>query len=173
MNLLKQSVQREIAGIESMRRFANPAGGKLLDSLISDIRLTRVNHTRRIDEWFMALGEKKASRPLTEREQAMTSKVPKMIGVPGDHLRGKQRAEAPKTLHPLMAWEALNYVDGERSILDVFRIVQAEAMSAGEWYYGKVTLDDIATVFNNAEKEEAVEIIVKPVQEAAFSRESD
>jgi hypothetical protein len=62
----------------------------------------------------------------------------------------------------LMSWEAMNYVDGERSILDIQRIVQAEAMSAGEWYYGKVTLENIETLFTNAEKEKAVEIISKP-----------
>ena len=168
-NLLKQAVDREIAGIESMRRFADPNARKLLDSLVSDMRLTGSNHRGRIDEWFAALGEKKASVTLSEKEKALASKVPKVVGSPGDHMRGKQRAEVPKGLHGLMAWEALNYVDGQRSMLDIYRAVHAEAMSAGEWYYGKVTLENIETVFTNAEKEKAVEIIVKPAERSDLS----
>jgi hypothetical protein len=164
LNLLRQSVQREITGIESMRRFANTDGRKLLESLTEDMRLTELNHRNRVDEWFVSLGGKKVPAVLTDREKALSLKIPKVVGTPGDYMRAKGRAEAPKSLHPLMAWEALNYVDGQRSILDIYRIVQAEAMSAGEWYYGKVTLEDIETLFTNAEKEKAVEIGAMPQQ---------
>ncbi len=57
-----------------------------------------------------------------------------------------------------MKFEALNYVDGHRSILDIYHAVRAESMSAGEWYYGTVTLADIEALFKTAEKEKAVEI---------------
>ena len=167
LNLLRQSVEREVVGIESMRRFANADGRKLLDSLISDMRLTGNNHRGRIDEWLTTLGEKKAPAALSDKENALSLKVPKVLGSPGDHMRAKQRTEGPKGLHGLMAWEALNLVDGERSILDIQRMVQAEAMSAGEWYYGKVTLEDIETLFTNAVKEKAVEIAVKPAEQPA------
>jgi hypothetical protein len=40
-------------------------------------------------------------------------------------------------------------------------MVRAEALSAGEWYYGKVTLEDIEALFTAAEKEKAVEIGAK------------
>ncbi len=159
-NLLARAVEREIAGIESMNRFADANGRKLLESLTADLRLTELNHRNRIEEWFSSLGEKKSQRSLTEREKGLAAKTPKVSGTPGDHMRAKQRAEKPKTIHPLMAWEALNYVDGERSMLDIYRAVHAEAMSAGEWYYGKVTLEDIETLFTNAEKEKAAEIVV-------------
>ncbi len=39
-----------------------------------------------------------------------------------------------------MAKECYGFVDGTRSYLDIFRAVHAEALSAGEFYYGKVTL---------------------------------
>jgi hypothetical protein len=155
-----------------MRRFANPDGRKLLDSLISDLRLTGSNHRGRIDEWFSALGEKKAPATLSDKEKALSLKIPKIIGSPGDQMRAKQRTEAPKGLHGLMSWEALNYVDGERSILDIQRVVQAEAMSAGEWYYGKVTPEDIETLFANAEKEKAVEIATRSVEQVEAGRTS-
>lgn len=73
-------------------------------------------------------------------------------------MRAKERVEGPKTLHGLMAWEALNFVDGKRSLLDIYRIVRGESLSAGEWYYGKVTPEDIEALFTAAEKEKAVAI---------------
>ena len=57
-----------------------------------------------------------------------------------------------------MQFEALNYVDGRRSILDIYRAVRAESLSAGEWYYGTVDLQDIEELFNAAEKAKAIEI---------------
>jgi hypothetical protein len=58
-----------------------------------------------------------------------------------------------------MKFEALNYVDGKRSILDIYHAVRAESLSVGEWYYGTVKLDDIDELFKAAEREKAVEII--------------
>jgi len=173
LNLLIQAVAREIAGMESLRPLADPSSRKLLDSLVADLRLTELNHRRRIEEWYVSLGGKKAPAVLSEREKTLAAKIPKVVGTPGDHLRGKDRAEVPKTLHSLMAWEALNYVDGRRSILDICRIVRAQALSAGEWYYGQVTLEDIETLLTNAEKEQAIEIvsIVHPVARPSAQRE--
>jgi hypothetical protein len=141
-----------------MRRFADADGRKLLDSLISDMRLTGINHHGRIEEWFTSLGEKKGPSTLPDKEKELSLRIPKVAGSVGDHMRAKQRAETPKGLHGLMAWEALNLVDGQRSILDIHRAVHAQAMSGGEWYYGKVSLEDIEALFANAEKEKAVEI---------------
>jgi hypothetical protein len=91
VNLLKQSVDREIGGIETMRRYANADGRRLLDSLVSDLRLTGSNHRGRIDEWHTTLGEKKAPTTLSDKEKAMSLKIPKAIGSPGDFMRAKQR----------------------------------------------------------------------------------
>ncbi|MBZ5542120.1 MAG: M28 family peptidase [Acidobacteriia bacterium] len=158
LNLLGQAVARETAGLESLRRFADAGSLKLLDSLIADFKLTELNHRKRIDEWFLALGGKKTSAMLAEREAALATKVPRNLGTPGEYLRAKERVEGPKTLHGLMAWEALNFVDGKRSLLDIYRIVRGESLSAGEWYYGKVTPEDIEALFTAAEKEKAVAI---------------
>jgi hypothetical protein len=56
----------------------------------------------------------------------------------------------PKTLHPLMAYEALNFVDGLRTVSDIFQAVAAEADLAGDWYYGQVTREDIAAYLESA-----------------------
>jgi hypothetical protein len=173
VNLLNQSVEREIIGIESIRRFADPNARKLLDSLISDLRLTGSNHRGRIDEWMAVLGEKKTSIVISEKEKELSLKVPKTVGTTEELLHARQRVEGPKGLHGLMSYEALNFVDGQRSILDIQRMVQAEALSAGEWYYGTVTVDAIESLFKSAEKEKAVEIVTKPDEGSSPASKSE
>jgi len=158
LNLLAQAVAREIFGLESLRRFSDATSRKLLDSFIADFRLTEVNHRRRIEEWYAALGGQKSPPTLDEREKALAGKVPRRLGTLGEYLRHAQEIEGPKGLHGLMQWEALNYVDGQRSILDIYRAVRAESLSVGEWYYGTVKLEDVEELFNRAKKSKAVEI---------------
>jgi hypothetical protein len=161
LNLLAQAVTREVQGLESLRRFSDAASRKLLDSLLADLRLTEVNHRQRIEEWYTALGGKKSPPTLDEREKALAAKVLRRVGTLGEYFRNAQEIEGPKGLHGLMQWEALNYVDGRRSILDIHRAVRAESLSVGEWYYGTVKLEDLEAFFTTAEKKKAVEIAVK------------
>ncbi|HUU13091.1 MAG TPA: M28 family peptidase, partial [Terriglobia bacterium] len=162
VNLLARAHDREVAGLESVRRFAPEAFKKLLDSLITDMKLTEVNHRRRIAEWYQALSGEKTLPKLSARELALASRIPSRAEPLGAYLRRKEEIEAPKSLHPLMAGEAFNYVDGKRSILDIYRAVRAESLSAGEWYYGTVRMEDIEELFHLAEKEKAVVITTKP-----------
>ncbi len=161
MNLLDQAERREVAGFDSVRRFAGPDIRKLLESLIEDLKLTQLNHQKRIQEWYQALGGRKSYPAVGEREKALDAKIPKNVGTLGEYLRHKQEIEGPKGLHALMKFEALNYVDGTRSILDIYHAVRAESLSAGEWYYGTVKLEDIEELFKAAEKEKAVEITTR------------
>ena len=55
-----------------------------------------------------------------------------------------------KGLSPLMAYEALNFADGKRSMWDIYLTTRAESLGEGEWYYGKVTPELIQEFFNNA-----------------------
>lgn len=161
MSLLDQAELREVAGFESTRRFAPPNIRKLLDSLEEDMKLTEINHRKRIEEWYHALGGTRPPGALSAKEQALASKVPKNAGTLGEYLRNKAEIDGPKGLHPLMAFETLNYVDGRRSILDIYRAVRAESLSAGEWYYGTVKLEDVEELFNAAQKAKALEIATK------------
>jgi peptidase M28-like protein len=163
LNLLDQAEVREASGLDSVRKFTGENIRKLLDSLIEDLKLTEVNHRQRIEEWYRALGGRRSPTPASDSEKKLGAKIPRRPATLGEYLRRKEMLEGPKGLHPLMRFEALNYVDGQRSILDIYRAVRAESLSAGEWYYGTVKLEDIETLFNSAEKEQAVEITTKPM----------
>jgi len=41
-------------------------------------------------------------------------------------------------------------IDGSNSHLDIYQAVATEAEVAGEWYYGTVTLDDVAAYLDSA-----------------------
>src|SRR5581483_3468733 len=150
LELLRQAVDREITGLESLERFTGDSSRKLLDSLIEDLKLTEVNHRKRIEEWYRALGGEKTRWDEDERERDCAAKVPRVLGSLGEYLKRKDQVEKPKGLHELMAFEAFNFIDGKRSILDIYHAVRAESLSAGEWYYGTVKLADIQDLFNRA-----------------------
>jgi hypothetical protein len=171
LNLLARAHDREVAGLESVRRFAPQSFVKLLNNLVADMKLTEVNHRRRIAEWYQALGGEKSQPNLSAREETLAARIPSRVEPLGDFLRHKEEIEGPKSLHPLMQAETLNFVDGKRSILDIYRAVRAGSLSAGEWYYGTVRLEDIEELFNLAEKEKAVMIATKPTEPQAVMAE--
>jgi hypothetical protein len=159
--LLDEAEKREVTGLESVRQFSPPHVQKLLESLEEDMKLTELNHQKRIEEWYLALGGTMVHPQLEDREKALATQVPKNLGTLGEYLRHNQQIEGPAGLHGLMKFEALNYVDGKRSLLDIYKAVRAESLSAGEWYYGTVKLEDIQELFKAAEKEKVVEITTR------------
>ena len=65
--------------------------------------------------------------------------TPVLTGGPKEFLVSRGEIGGVRGLHSLMAFEVLNAVNGERSGLDIYRYVAAEAREAGEYYYGTVT----------------------------------
>jgi hypothetical protein len=62
-------------------------------------------------------------------------------------------------MHEFYAYEVRNLIDGERTVLDIYRVVRAASLSAGEWYYGPVELDKVMEVLEAAEKAGAVRFV--------------
>ena len=84
-------------------------------------------------------------RDLDGRGPVLTDSVKEFLAL-------EQQVESPRSLHPLMSYEAINFANGRNSLLDIYRAVAAEADSAGDWYYGTVSPADIASLFASAEK---------------------
>ena len=49
-----------------------------------------------------------------------------------------------------MAFEVLNYIDGRRNGLDIYRLVAAEAREGGDYYYGTVSPEGVLAYLKNA-----------------------
>ena len=61
-----------------------------------------------------------------------------------------KKAKAVAGLHPMMRFETLNFADGKRNAHEVYQAVAAEALSAGEWYYGTVKPADVLETLEGA-----------------------
>ena len=87
---------------------------------------------------------------LTPREKELANLVPALNVSIQEFLSKRSQVKRPTSLHSLMAYEVINFVDGSNTYLDIFRAVSAEADAAGDWYYGTVSLEDVANYLDSA-----------------------
>ena len=99
----------------------------------------------------MCAGQAPPVLQLNEAEKEMGRKVPVMAAGPAE-LREKRGSISPMGMHGLMAFEVMNFVDGRRSYLDIYRAVRAEAQLAGSWYYGTVSAKQVSDLLDSAVK---------------------
>jgi hypothetical protein len=93
-----------------------------------------------MEQDYVALAGKNPPNPeLSPEERKMAEQVFTPTSDIGAYIDGVKKAGYAEGLHRVMQFEAYNLADGSRSALEVFETVQAEALSAGEWYYGTVT----------------------------------
>ena len=53
-------------------------------------------------------------------------------------------------LHSMMRFEVYNFADGRRNALEIYEAVAAEALLAGDWYYGQVKPADVLEALERA-----------------------
>jgi hypothetical protein len=83
-----------------------------------------------------------------EREMAGRVYVPTPDIGAFDDAMGK--VKPVEGLHAMMRFEVYNFAAGRRSAWEVYEAVAAEALSAGEWYYGRVTPQDVQAALDAA-----------------------
>jgi hypothetical protein len=117
-------------------------------------RLSR--HTPRLaattlDAWMSLehrVGEKRAAERRTKREEKERAEALRKAGkAPAKGKSPAEDGEGP-SLSPLMATEAMNWVDGKTNAADIAHRVCAEALSAGWWYYGEATPELVEKFFD-------------------------
>jgi Zn-dependent M28 family amino/carboxypeptidase len=153
--LVREAVRRERQALESARVFVAKAGPaeRMLNALIAQLPTDAMAEAPVVVFYTALTGEKMAPAvALTADEKSLASRVPVMTESIKMFLEGSAKVDRPATLHPLMLYETLNFVDGTRSVLEVYRAVSAEAESAGSWYYGTVSREDVEAVLASAEK---------------------
>jgi hypothetical protein len=154
LNLLDQAVAREKGALGSILVFATPGGKNAALPAGRMKSLDRLAATLREDlaATYTALtGEKTPPVPaLSPREKEMAGKVPANVASLDEYFSKRGWGVAFPGLHPIMAKECYAFVDGKRSYLDIFRAVQAEAMTAGEFYYGRVDAERVQALLDQA-----------------------
>ncbi len=85
----------------------------------------------------------------SETEHRLADVRPVLAGGPKEFSEKRGDVASVSGLHNLMAFEVLNCVDGERTGLEIYEYVAAEAREAGDYYYGVVTPEAVLQYLEN------------------------
>lgn len=154
LSIVRQGLKRERQALESVRVFLTTGGtgGRVLTSTLAQLPSESELETKLAAFYTGLTGEKAPQPSLSARERELAVKVPTAVDSVKAFLAGRSKLETPATLHGLMAYEALNFVNGKNSYLDIYQAVAAEAAAGGDWYYGTVKMEDIARYLDSAQK---------------------
>jgi len=98
------------------------------------------------------IGQEAPARSRSPSEDELQDLRPRLVAGPGEFLEGRGQIPGVAGLHGLMAFEVLNMVDGEKSGLDILRLVAAQAREAGDHYYGRVEAEAVLRYLRNVEQ---------------------
>ncbi|HLF20351.1 MAG TPA: hypothetical protein VI704_06140, partial [Bacteroidota bacterium] len=156
-NLIEQAFDREKRALESCRVFAQQTKSRLqIDNLKKNLGDQLRGTAERLDEFFATTtGKPLPELTLTQKERELSKKIP--INNPDlvEYFAKRTRIQG---MHGEMQYEVLNFVNGKNSYLDIFKAVQAEAMSAGEFYYGVVKLEDVEKLLDKNVETKAISL---------------
>jgi hypothetical protein len=151
-NLVRETHRREMAGLGALRRlggrgrtldFLAQAASSLEDSIGRDYEV--------LERASSAMtGRTPPNLDLTKEERAMAGKVFVPVADVGAFADAALRTKPVAGLHAMMRFETLNFADGRRNAYEVYQAVAAEALSAGEWYYGTVAPADVLETLERA-----------------------
>jgi len=151
--MIEQGCVREVNALRSIHSFTenDRVAIATVDSLISRLTYREMEMMNDLRTYCKEIG---GSTPgpitLTAEEIAAGKKVPVNIESIDAYFENRGKVSFPHKLSGLMKDEVYNFVDGKRSSYDIYKAVWAEAMAAGEWYYGKVTLEGVVGLLDAA-----------------------
>jgi len=140
------AAERERLAVSSLQEI-HPNASSHVSDLLEEIGRREEQALREVDVAF------RGSPPSLERtavEQELAAMQPALIAGPAEFLTGRGGVEFVANLHGLMAFEVMNAVDGQRTGLDIYRYVAAEAREAGAHYFGRVTADAVLRYLQSA-----------------------
>jgi hypothetical protein len=156
-------VEREYAAARSIQSIA-PADASVksaVDRLVSRFELAVTS----VSESLPPL-----PKPSMQPIAAMASKIPARVGPMKSYMEKRRDIKAVKNFHSIMAYEALNFADGRRTVWQIYEALRAQSLASGEWYYGRVTPEMVRELFDNAEKAGAVTTKASPAATQPPSR---
>lgn len=151
----REAARRERQTLETARIFVAKGGPneRMMNALLAQLPTDATAEAPVVVYYTALTGEKLApALTLSAEDKAASSRVPIMTDSVKAFLDARDKIDRPTTLHALMAYEALNFVDGSKSVLDIYRAVAAEAEAAGSWYYATVSREDVEKLLASAEK---------------------
>jgi hypothetical protein len=151
-NLVRQAYRKETGALASVRRLA--PRGRAADHVaqaVSGLEEALPRDLRALERAYTALtGQGVPNVDLGREEQAMAAQVFLPVTDIGAFHDAIEKVKPRDGLHAMMRFEAYNFADGRRTAWDVYEAVAAEALSAGEWYYGQVRPADVLQALEEA-----------------------
>ncbi len=150
---VEYAAARELQAVESMVQI-----GGVPDAVISRKRQIVENRKAKAMQELRAMYElfHGSSAPrgysLTPIERELRGITPELTAGPTEFRTGRGQVRGVPGLHGLMAMEILSAVNGERTGLDIYRMVAAQAREAGAHYYGTVTREAVQQYLENAKE---------------------
>lgn len=152
MDQLRFAVERERLALTSLVEVDAKAKA-MTDPLLVELQRGEERGAVQIGDLYRAVTGKEppGERAPGDAERRLAQVRPALAAGPEEFLARRGDIEGVSGLHGLMAFEVLNAVNGERSGLDIYRFVAAEAREAGEHYYGTVTPEAVLAYLENVE----------------------
>ncbi len=160
-NLIAQAIIRETKAVESVLVFADsPGSNSYIQKRISDLENREDDLIASLDELYVLVSNDKRvpTIKLSAFDKEMDSKIPVIKGTVEEYFQRRGRVRGGGKLHGLMTWECYNFSNGINSYLDIYNAVHAEALSAGEFYYGTVTKQAVADLLDAAVEAEVLRL---------------
>ena len=150
---------RERLAVASLNEI-HPSASGYVSELLDQIDRREAQAQREVDlAYRQVTGVRRTpSREVTDVEKELAALRPAVVAGPAEFLRGRGRIRPVSGLHGLMGFEVLNAVNGERSGLDIYRYVAAEAREAGNHYYGTVTAESVLRYLQNVADAELIRL---------------
>lgn len=163
--LVEEAVARETRALESIRVFAgsNSRANQAIDFFRDRLPEKQKQMSEILAQvYVVAYGRKPIAVQLSAEEEAASKKIPANIADVDAYFIRRDEIEFEGKLERLMQDETYNFVDGKRSYYDIYKAVRAEALAHGEWYYGQVTLAEVAALLDAAVEAEALVLEQSP-----------
>ena len=156
--LLEAATQRGLATLDSARVFAAPDGDGARLLAANRDRVQQLGDSLRadLDAFYRDATGNQPRLNLSKEEKAADAQVPEWAVTLAENLDGADVPRGVGGLHGHYSFEVRNLIDGQRSTLEIYRIVRAAALSAGEWYYGPVEFSKVKELLERMKKAGAI-----------------
>jgi hypothetical protein len=164
-NLVRQSHRKEAGALASVRRLS--PRGRAADHVAQATAALEEDlprDLRALERAYTALtGQAVPNVSLGPDEQGLAEQVFVPVTDIGASHDALAKAKPTEGLHAMMRFEAYNFADGRRTAWEVYEAVAAEALSAGEWYYGQVRPADVLDALEKAAQAGAFTVRKRPL----------
>jgi hypothetical protein len=156
---VRYAAARERMGLSSLQEIGDK-GEAMVPSLLDALGERETKALSDLDLQYRMITGRRSARAAQQSstERALADLRPVVTGGPGDFLEKRGDIESVSDLRSLMAFEVLNCVDGERTGLEIYEYVAAEAREAGDYYYGVVTPEAVLQYLQNVAETGLIEL---------------